>query len=195
VPTVTALRDDRRGHVAVELDGGAWRTLPVDVVARARIAEGRMLDRPALRLLRRELRRAEAIALASRALRRRDLTKQGLRERLERGSVAPATAEESLEVLARAGLVDDDRFARSRAEALAGRGYGNAAIRADLAGQGVTREACEAALAELGPEAERAARIVQRRGRGARTARYLAARGFRDETVETALGPDFANHP
>jgi regulatory protein len=154
-----------------------------------------MLDRPALRLLRRELRRAEAIALASRALRRRDLTKQGLRERLERGSVAPATAEESLEVLARAGLVDDDRFARSRAEALAGRGYGNAAIRADLAGQGVTPEACEAALAELGPEAERAARIVQRRGRGARTARYLAARGFRDETVETALGPDFANHP
>jgi regulatory protein len=195
VPTVTALRDEPRGRVAVELDGEPWRSIPVDVAVRAGLAEGRRLDRPTLRLLRRELRRAEALAVAGRALRRRDMSERQLTERLARAEVAPAAVEDSLAVLSRAGLVDDDRFARSRAEALAGRGYGNAAIRADLAGQGVAREACEAALAELGPEAERAARIVQQRGRGARTARYLAARGFRDETVETALGPDFAMTP
>ena len=38
MPTVTALRDDRRGRVAVELDGAPWRVLPLDVVARAGIA-------------------------------------------------------------------------------------------------------------------------------------------------------------
>ena len=35
MPTVTGLREDRRGRVAVELDGSPWRTLPADVVVRA----------------------------------------------------------------------------------------------------------------------------------------------------------------
>ncbi len=112
MPTVTALRDDRRGRVAVELDGVPWRLLPLDVVARAGIAEGRVLDRPALRLLRRELRRAEALRAT---------------------------------------------------EAVAG-----------LAG-----------------EAERASRLVERRGSGIRTARYLTGRGFGEEAVEAALGARF----
>ena len=67
MPTVTALRDDRRGRVAVELDGAPWRVLPLEAVVRAGIAEGRLLDRNALRLLRRELRRAEALRVATRA--------------------------------------------------------------------------------------------------------------------------------
>ncbi len=113
--TVTRLRDDGRGRVAVELDGTPWRTLPVDVVARSGLVEGRVLDRPALRLLRQELRRAEALAVAGRALRRRDLSERSIADRLARASVAPAAVEESLAVLARAGLVDDDRFARTRA--------------------------------------------------------------------------------
>jgi hypothetical protein len=60
---VTALRE-RRGHVAVELDGQAWRTVPLEVVVRAGLAVELELDRPRLRLLRRELRRAEALAAA-----------------------------------------------------------------------------------------------------------------------------------
>ena len=60
MPTVTRLRDDGRGRVAVELDDAPWRTLPVDVVARSGLVEGRALDRGALRLLRQELRRRGA---------------------------------------------------------------------------------------------------------------------------------------
>ena len=122
MPKVTRLREHRRGRVAVELDGAPWRTLPVDVVVRAGLAEGRELDRPALRLLRQELRRAEALAVAARALRRQDLSERGIAERLARASVAPAAVEESLAVLARAGLVDDCRFARTRAGSHAERG-------------------------------------------------------------------------
>jgi SOS response regulatory protein OraA/RecX len=195
VPTITRLRDDGRGRVAVELDGAPWRTLPVDVVARAALAEGRTLDRPALRLLRQELRRAEALAVAGRALRRRDLSERGIAERLARASVAPAAVDESLAVLSRAGLVDDARFARTRAGSLAERGYGDAAIRHDLRRQGVAPEVIQAALESLEAEAERAQRLVERRGPGPGTARYLASKGFGEEALEAAAGADFAPDP
>jgi regulatory protein len=195
VPTVTALRDDRRGRVAVELDGEPWRSIPVDVVARAGLAEGRALDRADLRLLRRELRRAESLAVATRALRARDMSERRLSERLEQAAVAPAVLEESIGVLARAGLVDDARFARNRAESLAGRGYGDEAIRDDLGRQGVSEELAEGALERLEPERDRARRIVARRGPGAKTARYLASKGFGEGALEAALGVGFANDP
>jgi regulatory protein len=188
VPTVTALRDDRRGRVAVELDGAAWRTLPVEVVVRVGLSEGRTLDRPALRRLRRELRRAEALALAGRALRGRDLSAQRLAERLARAAITPAAVAESLDLLAGAGLVDDRRFARSRAQALADRGYGDAAIEHDLELQGVACELVRAALAKLPDELERARKLVERRGQGVRTARYLASKGFGEEAVQAAAG-------
>ena len=195
MPTVTRLRDSGRGRVAVELDGAPWRTLPVNVVARSGLAEGRKLDRPALRLLRQELRRAEALAVAGRALRRRDLSERGLTERLARASVAPAAVEESLAVLSRAGLVDDGRFARTRADSLAERGYGDAAIRHDLGRQGISPEVIQAALESLEAEGERARRLVERRGPGASTARYLASKGFGEEALEAAAGADFAPDP
>jgi SOS response regulatory protein OraA/RecX len=195
VPTVTRLAVERRGRVAVELDGKSWRTLPVDVVARAGLTEGRALDRPALRLLRHELRRAEALGVAGRALRRQDLSKRGIAERLARASVAPAAVEESLAVLARAGLVDDIRFAHTRAGNLAERGYGDAAIRHDLGQQGVAPEVIQQALESLDAEAERARRLVERRGAGVKTARYLASKGFGEEALEAAAGADFAPEP
>jgi regulatory protein len=186
VPTVTALRDDRRGRVAVELDGAPWRVLPVDVVVRAGISEGRALDRPALRELRRELRRAEALHVAGRALRHRDLSRRRLAERLER-AVPPTVVAESLATLEQAGLVDDERVARIRAESLAERGYGDEAIRHRLRVEGLPEEA----VGELRPETERAGPLIARRGTGPRTARYLAGRGFGEEAVEAALGAAF----
>ena len=190
MPTVTALREDRPGRVAVELDGAPWRLLPVDVVVRAGLAEGRTLDRPALRELRRELRRAEALHVAGRALRHRDLSRRRLAERLE-GAVPPAAAAESLATLERAGLVDDRRVARSRAESLAGRGYGDEAIRHRLLAEGLDEALVAEALTTLEPEAGRARPLIERRGPGPRTARYLAGRGFGEEAVEAALGAGF----
>jgi SOS response regulatory protein OraA/RecX len=195
VPTVTRLAVERRGRVAVELDGAPWRTLPVDVVARAGLTEGRALDRPALRFLRHELRRAEALGVAGRALRRQDLSERGVAERLARASVAPAAVEESLAVLSRAGLVDDARFARTRAGNLAERGYGDAAIRHDLGLQGVAPDAIQQALEGLEDETKRARQLVERRGPGVKTARYLASKGFGEEALNAAAGADFAPEP
>jgi SOS response regulatory protein OraA/RecX len=195
VPTVTRLAVKQRGRVVVELDGAPWRTLPIDVVARVGLVEGRRLDRPALRTLRHELRRAEALAVASRALRRQDLSERGIAERLARASVTPAAAEESLRVLSRAGLVDDGRFAKNRATRLAERGYGDAAIRHDLERQGVGPEPVREALESLEAEVERACQLVERRGAGPKTARYLASKGFGPEALEAATGEDFAHDP
>ena len=195
MPTITALRERRRGRVAVELDGAPWRELPVGVVARAGLAQGRALDRPALRLLRRELRREEALAVATRALRSRDLSQRRLAERLERASVSPAAAAASLAALSGAGLVDDRRFAANRAGSLADRGYGDAAIRHDLEGQGVAPELVAAALQALEAELVRAHRLIEARGPGARTARYLTSKGFGEDALEAALGAGFANDP
>ena len=187
MPTITALRSERRGRVAVELDGAAWRTLPADAVVRAGLSVGRTLERADLRRLRREVRRAEALATASRALRARDHSRQQLVERLARADIAPAVREESLEVLTRAGFVDDARVAASRARALAERGYGDEAIRLDLERKGIAPELVEDALTQLAGELQRANLVVARRGASSRTARYLAGRGFSADTVESAV--------
>lgn len=188
MPRVTALRSQRAGRVAVELDGVRWRMLPLEVVVRAGLQVGGDLDRPRARDLRRELRRHEALTASARALRHRDLSTRALERRLERRSIPPAERGEAVETLKRAGVLDDRRFARGRATALAGRGYGDAAIRFDLERHGVTAELTIAVLAELDPEPVRAARVAAAAGGGPRAARVLARRGFGEEAIEAVAG-------
>lgn len=188
---VTALRSAGRGRVTVDLDGKPWRTLPTEVVGRVGLAADRELDRPALRLLRRELRRDEALATATRMLRSRDVSRHRLADRLDR--VVPAAArDDALHVLEEAGILDDERFARTRARSLEERAYGNAAIRDDLERQGIDPGLTAAVLVGLASEHERARAIVERRGSSTRTARFLASKGFDPDTVEALLGDSFA---
>ncbi len=186
---VTGLRERSRGRVAVELDGARWRTIPGDVVLHVGLTVGERLTRERLRDLRRELRRSEALEQATQALRYRDLSSQHLRRRLEQRRTAPAAREEALATLEAVGVVDDARVARTRAESLAGRGMGDAAIRFDLSRQAVAADLVEEALAMIEPESERARRLVAAHGRGARTARLLARRGFGEDAIEAAVGP------
>jgi SOS response regulatory protein OraA/RecX len=92
-----------------------------------------------------------------------------------------------LERLARTGIVDDRRFAERRAAALAERGAGDALIRHDLAGAGVDAEFIDAAVGGLEGEHVRVDRIVERRGASAKTARYLAAKGFSADVVHAVV--------
>ena len=186
--TITALRERPKAKVDVELDGAPWRRLPVDAVARAGLMVGRTLDRDTARTLGRELRRSAALVRATRALAARDRSRHSLDERLASAGVAAEPRREALETLERAGLVDDARFAAGRAATLAERGHGDAAIRFDLERQGLPDPLVAEAIAELEPEPERALRLAARRGRGAKTARWLAARGFEPETVEEVAG-------
>ena len=128
--------------------------------------------------------RPDAVETALRALRFRDRTTAELDARLEQRGVGESEREQALETLERIGYVDDERFARSRAERLAERGSGDALIRDDLERRGVVAEIIEAALAGIEPERQRAARIAERRGPGHKTARHLAAKGFGEDALE-----------
>ena len=195
MPRVTRLSGLVGGRVRVELDGEPWRTLPLEAVARAGLTEGLELDRFRLRVLARDLRRRRALDVAGRALSRRDLSDHDVRKRLRRAGVSSTEEEEALAALRDVGLVDDARFARRRAEALAARGRGDAAVRYDLEQHGVRPDEIAEALSLLEPEHERAARIVERRGAGPSTARFLAGRGFDEEAVRAALGAAVALEP
>jgi regulatory protein len=129
----------------------------------------------------------DAFETALRALRSRDRSAAELAARLARRGVEEDEQAEVLERLDRAGYLDDERFAAQRAAALAGRGSGDALIRDDLERHGIAAEAVEAAIGALEPEPRRAARIVERRGHSAKTARYLAGRGFGEEALTAVV--------
>lgn len=188
MPRVTALTSDRAGSRAlVELDGVVWRRIPLEVAVRTGLAVGAELGRAELRGLRRELRRAEALDLAARALRHQDRSRATLQARLAAAGIPPWAREQALEILERAGVVDDRRFAGTRAAGLAARGSGDALIRADLLDAGVGEDDVDRAIYELEAERERAARVVAARGESAATARWLARRGFGEDAIEAAL--------
>lgn len=188
--TVTALRAVGRQRVAVELDGTPWRTLPLEAVVSAGLADGVVLDRLRARELGRQLRRLAALRTATTALRARDRSARELERRLDEHGVAPVERERTLSTLRSAGLVDDGRFAHERARTLASRASGDALIRDDLERRGIDPDQIEAALAGLEPEADRAAAVVSRRGLGAKTARYLASRGFGDDAITLSVAAE-----
>jgi regulatory protein len=134
--------------------------------------------------------RDEALAVATRALARREHTRRSLAERLQRADIGESEAEEVLAELERLGLLDDGRFALERARMLAERGKGDAAIRFDLERSGVSASVVEEALARLDPERERAERLVGRRGATPATARLLAGRGFDEDVVAAVVARD-----
>ena len=166
MPVVTALRERPRSRVEVELDGAPWRLVPTDAVVRAGLRVGAPLDRET------------GASARPRASARQGARRRGERAPLPRPFAAVArtaprrsrrpggAAADALAALESAGLVDDLRVASTRAESLADRGYGDAAIRADLEQRGIDAELVATALAALAPEPERARAVVERRGVG-----------------------------
>lgn len=188
-PRLTAVRRARPGRVQLEVDGRRWRVVPDEVVLGCGLAPGVELDRPLLRQLRRELRKAEALGAAVRTVSRRDVSTRRLRERLAARGVRPGEAEGAVAALARAGVVDDARTAGNRARALAERGWGDAAVAARLRGEGFAAEDVQAALGGLRPESERAAALAAPDADPRTTWKLLARRGFSPETVDDVVGP------
>lgn len=184
MPEITGLREISASTVLVEIDDMAWRKIPLIAAVRAGLSVGKRLEREDLRLLRRELRRAEALTKATRMLARRPLPRALLEERLEKKGVAPAALEEAVDVLEQAQYLDDRSYALGRAAGLAERGYGDAAVRYILEEERVSSELIEEAVASLEPELERAGAIARSILDRKRLLGRLARRGFDSETVE-----------
>ena len=125
--------------------------------------------------------------MALRALRHRDRTTDEIERLLESKGIGQNERQEVIETLVRTSLVDDARFAESRALALAERGAGNELIRHDLDRAGVDASTAAEAIAVLADETERASQIVARRGVSPKTARYLAGKGFSEDVIRNAV--------
>ena len=139
---------------AVALDGAPWRVLPAEASSAPslRVAGARPGCTPRRR---RELRRSQALAVAARALRYRDISRRRLEGRLDRGA-PEGPSRRTLATLERVGLVDDERVAQ-HARAGPRRAGGDAAIRHRPRRRGARRPGRDAASPALDPEAERPA--------------------------------------
>jgi regulatory protein len=138
--------------------------------------------------------RPTALEVAAKALAHRDRSAANLTAYLERRGAPPDEASRAVARLQEAGYVDDARYASSRAEGLARRGYGDEGVRFDLERDGVPPDDIDAALALLPPERERALGLVAAAKTPTAAARRLAAKGFSQDSIEAALGaePDAA---
>jgi regulatory protein len=124
---------------------------------------------------------------ALRALEHRERSTAQVNRYLADRGVEDDERDEILETLARTSLVDDRRFAETRASSLAERGAGDVRIRHELAQAGIDRDVIADVLEALPAELERAARIAARRGVSPKTARYLVGKGFSDDVVRAVI--------
>jgi regulatory protein len=129
----------------------------------------------------------EGLEQALRALRHRDRSTSQVDRYLAERGVESDERVEILQTLARTSLVDDRRFAETRASSLAERGAGDARIRHELVHAGLDRDLIDDVLEALPAELERAERIVARRGSSPKTLRYLAGKGFSEEVVRAVV--------
>jgi SOS response regulatory protein OraA/RecX len=103
---------------------------------------------------------------------------------MERKGIPPAEASCAVRHLQAVGHQSDERAAEERSRLLAQRGFGDAAIVADLEQRSLTRRVIDEALATLPPERVRAEALRERIGRGPRLAHTLRRRGFSAETLD-----------
>lgn len=129
----------------------------------------------------------QARELALRALSHRDRSRRELELRLERAGIPADERDEALDELAATGLQSDERFAEARARGLAAKNGSDSLIRNDLRRHGIDRQEIAEILEGLEGEAQRAARIFERRGGGDRALRYLAAKGFSRDSLERLI--------
>jgi len=206
--TVTRLLPDHRaaGCVVVEVSGGRFASLPVEMVRALGLREGMQLDDAQAERLRASAEAEAAYRVATNLLAVRARSSGELERKLrERGHDARAIRV-ALDRLQASGALDDAAFSRHFAAGRLVKGHGSARVLTDLLARGVERRVAELAVREAGRDegiraADQVERLIQRRAalgrslavgvRRRRLLSYLARRGFRGsrvrELVERAL--------
>jgi regulatory protein len=138
---------------------------------------------------------AGAVAL----LARRDYSSAGLRARLVAEGYEDSTVQHVLEQLIERRYIDDERYAAQYVSYHAARGHGPKRIERELVAEGLGDELVAAALASIGDWSALARELRIRRfglaaptswQEKARQARFLLYRGFSNDHIRSALGPD-----
>ncbi|MEM0961492.1 MAG: RecX family transcriptional regulator [Bacteroidota bacterium] len=189
-------------RASVFIDGAFAFGLAVDLVVEAGLRKGMTLTADAQRdlLAKQESFAAKAAAMSS--LSHRARTAHEVRQLLTRKGFAESVVEDTVDLLDRLGMVDDDAYARAFVRGrFSGRGYGPARLRQDLMRKGIDRGVINAALAELTEaedlDAEARQQAVRKwrslasesdvRKRTKKTMDYLVRRGFGFDVARSAV--------
>ncbi len=196
-PRVTAIKRRTRGRVLVTTSDGETLAVHGEALQRAGVREGDALDGGSRERIEREEQRCTAHEAALRLLSHRPRSERELGQRLRLRGLAADVVEDEIGRLRRAGLLDDDAFARLWVEDRQLRApRGRRLLRYELRGRGVRSELADAAVASVD---DRTAALALARGRARRLAglefkqfsqrlgRFLERRGFGYNDVGEAV--------
>ncbi len=193
-PSVAAIRRRTRGRVAVAASDGERLILRAETVERTGLRVGAPLDDDARARIEAEEARLAAHETALRLLAHRPRGERELALRLRQRGFAAELAEAEVARLRRAGLLDDERFARAWVESRAPRG--RRLLRHELRARGVAGELADAATAGVDDRATALALARRRAPRlaglefgqfRARLGRFLQRRGLGHEAIDEAV--------
>jgi regulatory protein len=120
-------------------------------------------------------------------------SRRELETRLRGAGFEPEQIATALSDLERAGLIDDERFARELARAKSGRLDGNRNVRSALAKAGVAPQLSEEVVADLGEEEERVRALAERKAsRMSGLAPEVAYRRLHGFLMRRGYGPELA---
>ena len=202
MPTITQIKETKKGRLALFLDGEFAFSLDEDTFAAAALHEEDEVEAWRLEELRKQSDTRKALDKAMDLLSLRDHAAGELYQKLCRKFDGPSAAY-AVAKAQELGLLDDAQFARRRAAELLRKRKSRRAILDDLTAKGIDRdtaaEAVEALYAdeEQDPELTAAAQLVQRHyaaklaaGRRDQVAAALARRGFSHAVIRQALETD-----
>ena len=202
MPTITQIKETKKGRLALFLDGEFAFSLDEDTFAAAALHEEDEVEEWRLEELRKQSDTRKALDKAMDLLSLRDHAAGELYQKLCRRFDGPSAAY-AVAKAQELGLLDDAAFARRRAAELLRKRKSRRAILDDLAAKGIDRDtAAEAVEAlyvdeEQDPELTAAAQLVQRHyaaklaaGRRDQVAAALARRGFSHAVIRQALETD-----
>lgn len=196
-PRVTAIKRRPRGRVTVTTSDGETLTVHAEALDRTELRKDDLLDETARARIEREEQRCMAHEAALRLLSHRPRSERELGQRLRLRGIAPDVAEEEVERLRGAGLVDDEAFAQSWVgERQLSAPRGQRLLRYELLGKGVQAEVADEAVLSVD---DRTAALAVARGRAHRLADlefrafsqrlggFLRRRGFAYDDIQEAV--------
>ena len=198
MPTVTALRATRRGHIGLHVDGAFVCVVSEALVAKWHLFAGRELEDGDLDLLHSEAAGERINADAYRLLGHRARSRAELAQRLAAKGHPADVVDATIDRLAADGLLDDDAFAKAFVtDKRRLSGWGSVRIARELTKLGVAADVIAVAIdGEAGPdETGRAGELLRRRGTAVppldaakrRAYAFLRRRGFSHETAYRAI--------
>ena len=203
MPEITAINSERRGRKkqrVVCLDGEPGLTITEETYLRFGLSVGQVLDEAEQREIEMMDGVTRAREAALRLLNARMRSRKELTQRLAQKEYSDEVIDRVLDVLAQAGFVDDERFARAWVnDRLRLRPAGLALLRRELRRKGIADEIIGRIMKEHedDDEVERACSLLSRRksryaGLDPQVARrrmmgFLARRGFNGQTMYTVV--------